>query len=144
MAATVTETATFDKPAAEVYDYVVDFSNLAEWDPTFERSERRSPGTDLQEGTRFEVVATVAGKEVHITYEITQADRPNSATLRGEGDGFVSVDRISLAPVDEGTELTWEATVDADAPIIDTLATPIFKAVAKAAISGLRDELGEG
>ena len=140
MAATVNETTTFARPPREVFDYVVDFTNLAEWDPTFDRSVRTDEG-ELGVGSTFEVTATVAGSSIEIRYEIEEYDRPRSAKLVGRADNFTSIDRIRVDDADGGSTLHWEATVDADAPIVDTLATPLFKLVAKAAIAGLRDEL---
>lgn len=141
MAADVTETATFELTPQQVFDFVVDFSNLSRWDPMFDRSTRLDDG-ELGVGSTFEVVADKAGKELPITYRIEQYDRPRSARLVGEGDGFTSIDEITVEAVGGGAELTWNARVETDAPVVDTLATPVFKTVAKASISGLRDELG--
>lgn len=148
MAATVTETQTFALPPEEVFDYLVDFSNLADWDPMFDRSRRLddSAGPDgaapVQVGTRFEVVADKAGVEVPIVYTVETCDRPHTARLVGEGDGFTSIDELEVRATDDGSELTWHARVETDTPAVDTLATPVFKAVAKASMAGLRDTLG--
>lgn len=142
MAADVTETEQFDLPAEEVFDYLVDFSNLAEWDPMFDRSRRLDGDGPVGEGARFEVVASKAGVDMPITYTVEQCDRPRHARLVGRGDGFTSIDELDVRPTDSGCELTWNARVETDAPAVDTLATPVFKAVAKASMHGLRETLG--
>lgn len=143
MAADVTETERFDLPAVQVFDYLVDFSNLAEWDPMFDRSRRVEGEGRVETGHRFEVVAAKAGTEMPITYTVEACDRPTHARLVGRGDGFTSIDEIEVTEVDGGCELTWHATVETDAPAVDTLATPVFKAVAKASMRGLRESLGQ-
>lgn len=143
MAATVTERERFALPPEEVFDYVVDFSHLAEWDPLFDRSRRLDDSGPVTEGSRFEVVVDRAGVEVPVTYTVEACDRPRSARLVGHGDGFTSIDEIDVRPTDDGgSELTWQARVETDTPAVDTLATPVFKAVAKASMSGLRRTLG--
>lgn len=149
MAADVTETETFQLPPATVFDEVVDFSHLAEWDPLFDSSRRvddtastATADDHVGLGTRFEVVASIAGTTVPVTYTIEEYDRPHRARLVGRGDGFRSIDEIEVTPHEDGSKLRWHATVETDAPVLDTLATPVFKAVAKASMSGLRDRLG--
>lgn len=141
MSADVTETETFDLSPEQVFDYVVDFSNLAEWDPMFDES-RAVDGGEVGLGSTFLVTAEVAGQTIDITYRIEEYDRPNHARLVGEAEKFTSIDRMDIEPHEGGAKLTWSATVDADADVIDTLATPLFKMVAKASMSGLRDKLG--
>jgi hypothetical protein len=143
VAANVTEHERFDLPAVQVFDYLVDFSNLAEWDPMFDRSRRIEGEGQVEVGHRFEVVAEKAGTELPITYTVEECDRPNRAKLVGRGDGFTSIDEIEVTSLDDGCELTWNATVETDAPAVDTLATPAFKGVAKSSMHGLRETLGQ-
>lgn len=142
MAADVSETETFALPPSQVFDYVVDFAHLAEWDPMFDESRALQDDGHVGLGTRFEVVASILGKRVPVTYTVEEYDRPHHARLVGRGDGFTSIDEITVESVDGGASLRWNASVETDTPVIDTAATPIFKAVAKASMSGLRDELG--
>ena len=142
MAATVTERETFALPPEDLFDYLVDFSNLADWDPMFDRSRRLDGPGPVEVGSRFEVVVDKAGVEVPITYTVETCDRPSSARLVGQGDGFTSIDELQVRTTEQGSELTWQARVETDAAAVDTLATPVFKAVAKASMAGLRDTLG--
>lgn len=143
MAADVTEREHFAMSPTTVFDYVADFSHLADWDPMFDSSRRLDDGDDVTVGTRFEVVAEVAGTTVPVTYVVEQHDRPRHARLVGEGDGFTSIDEITVEADDDGAgcTLVWNARVETDRAGVDTLATPLFKAVAKASIAGLRDTL---
>lgn len=142
MAATVTEHERFELAPEAVFDYLVDFSNLAEWDPMFDRSRRLDGDGPVTAGSRFEVVVDKAGVEVPIIYTVESCDRPRSARLVGEGDGYTSIDEIDVRPTEDGCELTWHARVESDTSSLDTLATPLFKAAAKASMAGLRSTLG--
>jgi hypothetical protein len=146
MAADVTEREHFATAATTVFDYVVDFSHLADWDPLFASSRRLDDGDAVSAGARFEVVAEVAGQRIPVTYIVEQHDRPRHARLVGEGDGFTSIDEITVEQDDDGDgcTLVWNARVETDVAAVDTLATPLFKAVAKASMAGLRDKLGDG
>lgn len=146
MAANVTEREHFTTAPTTVFDYVVDFSHLADWDPLFDSSRRLDDADGVSAGSRFEVVAEIAGQTVPVTYVVEQYDRPRHARLVGEGDGFTSIDEITVEQDDDGDgcTLVWNARVETEAAAVDTLATPLFKAVAKASMAGLRDTLGTG
>ncbi len=141
MAADVTETEQFNLTPEQVFDYLVDFSNLSEWDPMFDRSSRIDGDGPVGVGATFEVVAEKAGVTMPITYTVEEYVRPRHAKLVGRGKGFVSIDTIDVAPYEAGTRMTWNARVETDVPLVDTLATPVFKAVAKASMHGLRRTL---
>lgn len=83
MSADGTETVTFDLSPTQVFDSIVDFSNLAEWDPMFDES-RLVDGGEIGIGSTFLVTTEIAGKSIDITYRIDEYDRPNHARLGGD------------------------------------------------------------
>lgn len=128
-----------DVPPAEAFRFIADFSNLADWDPSFERSVRLDDG-ELGEGSRF-LVRSVTGFE--LTYEITTFDPGRHVVLEGHGGGVTSIDDITFHATPDGTEVVWNANVDTPAPdLVEKLGTPVFKVVGKIAAAGMRRTLG--
>ncbi|HET7379516.1 MAG TPA: hypothetical protein VFJ24_05715 [Gaiellales bacterium] len=67
-------------------------------------------------------------------------DRPHVVTFRGENTAVVSLDRITVAPWDGGSRLTYDATLTPKGAI--RLAGPLlalaFRRVGQRALTGLR------
>lgn len=143
MAASITETIDVQPPREQVFDYVANFGNLDEWDPTFDDARRVDDG-DLGVGSTFVVRASVGPTELEITYRITEFDRPHRVRLVGEEDRFTSTDVIEFTALDGGgTRVVYDAEVDTDLPdLLDAMGTPAFKMVGMLVGSSLRDELG--
>lgn len=142
MPTSITEHIDVEADVETAFDYVADFSNLEQWDPTFDDTEKTSPG-EVGVGSRFHVKGGVGPAEMDIDYRITEFDRPRRVVLVGEGNGFTSVDTITFAPGEGGgTTVTYDAEVDSGAPDwVETLGTPVFKVVGKLAAGGMRDAL---
>lgn len=81
----------------QTFDYLADFRNVAEWDPSMQRADLVS-GTAGQAGAAYRLVMTMAGKPVELTYTATEVQRPERFVMRCETDSIVSVDTISVAP----------------------------------------------
>jgi dehydrogenase/reductase SDR family protein 12 len=138
-----TETTTLPRPADEVFRYLADFGNLAEWDPMFDRSERLDEGP-LGVGSRFHVVGSAAGSDVELTLEIVEYDEPRRVVLSGTGDGLRTREDLQVRPADEGCEVTYTSSFETDKPdLVDAATAPAFWLVGKRAIRGLEDRLGD-
>jgi uncharacterized protein YndB with AHSA1/START domain len=136
-----TETTQLPRPAEEVFRYLADFSNLAEWDPMFERSERVDDGP-LGVGARFHVVGSVAGSELTLDLEIVEYDEPRRVVFRGTGDGLRTREDLEVAPTAEGCEVTYTSSFETDKPdVVDAASKPGFVLVGKRAIRGLEQQL---
>jgi hypothetical protein len=137
-----TETTIVDThDQAAVFRYVADLGNLADWDPSFDESERLDDGP-LGEGSRFRGVMSFAGRDIEIAWTLTHYDEPNRVVLDGSSDRFTTQEDIRVAPVDEGTEVTYTGRFDTDAPdLVDALTKPGFFFVGKAAIAGMHERL---
>ena len=144
MSANIHETIEVATDPVTTFDYVANFGNLKEWDPTFEESTRVDSGP-LAVGSTFDVRTSMGPAEIEIRYRITDIDRPTHVKLVGEADSFTSIDVIEFTPrEDGGTTVDYDATVDTNAPDwLDALGTPLFKLVGKlGAARGLEETLG--
>ncbi len=130
------------KPIQEAFDYLADFSSVAEWDPSAVRAERLSaaPGP----GAEFRVVVRFAGREIPLTYRTTEFRRPQRVVLLAETPTVVSEDTITFADADRGTEITYQANLRLKGLMrfADPLLGLLFRRLGDNAVAGLRRELG--
>lgn len=139
---TTTETTIVDAPQSAVFDYVADFSHLAEWDPTFVRSDRVDSGP-IDVGSTFDCRLVILDVQVPMALEVVRYERPHRVVLQGTGDGFSTREEITVASIDDGTvEVTYTSELDIDEPEwLDAASRPVFTVVGKAAIHGLHRHL---
>ncbi len=79
------------RPLEEVFAFVANLENWAEWQPAFRKSEpSRSP---MQVGTRFRQALDVQGQRIEFLCEVTEYE-PN--------------EKLSFAYVSEGTSFTFD------------------------------------
>ena len=102
--------ATIDAPVpvADAFDHLARFSSTQEWDPGVAEARDLTPDP-VRLGSRFEVVAVVAGRRIPLVYEITAFDRPHQVRLRAENGSTVSEDTITFTP--------WSASGPAPTPV---------------------------
>lgn len=137
-----TETAEFDRPQREVFDYLADMSNLSEWDPSFDESKRLDDGP-LQVGSRFHVVVKVAGVTYPMSLELTHYDAPSRVVFKGEGESLHTTEDITVEPSNGGSKVTYNSSYESDkSDLLDAAGKPAYTLVGKAAINGMRDTLG--
>ncbi|MGA8845360.1 MAG: SRPBCC family protein [Nocardioides sp.] len=122
---TVTRTFVVQPPPPAVIDYLKDFSNAEAWDPGTVSCTRQDTGP-VQVGSTFHNVSKIAGVETELTYELTKLTG-GSLVFEGENDSATSVDTITVAPHAEGSEITYEAVIEAKG--IGKLAEPLMKLV---------------
>ncbi len=104
-----TRTITTGAPPASVYAYLKDFTTTEAWDPgTLETVLVAGAG---EVGSRYRNRSRFAGREVELTYVVTDLQPERLVALRGENAGVVARDTMSLRPGPEGrgTELVYEA-----------------------------------
>ena len=145
MSADITETIDVATDVETTFAFIAEWQHLDEWDPTFERAERLTGGP-VREGSRFRTVMSAGpAGDVEIRYRIEEHQPPERLVMHGEADSFTTVDTITFEPIEGGTRVTYDASVDTGAPDwVDAMGTPLFKLVGKlGAARGLRDRLGE-
>jgi uncharacterized protein YndB with AHSA1/START domain len=92
----------------EVFDYLADFSCVAEWDPGVTRASALSEDPRAV-GARFSVVSRFLGREIPLEYRTVELQRPRRLVVRAETASVVSLDTIELRPAEGGTEVTYDA-----------------------------------
>lgn len=135
------------QPPEEVFAYLADFENVAEWDPGIAEAERLDPGP-VGPGTRFRVVSVFLGRRVGLQYAVTKYDPPHRVVLEGRGGSVAAVDTIACEPEAGGTRVTWDARLRLEgaagwlAPALDPLLGLAFRWIGNDAVRGLREKLG--
>lgn len=114
------------KPTPDVVvDYLADFTHAEEWDPGTESCTRLDSGP-IQVGSRFHNESRIAGVSTELVYELVTLDA-DKVVLRGENDSATSTDTITVTPQDGGSEITYEAVIEAKG--VGKLAEPLMKLV---------------
>ena len=114
------------KPTPDVVvDYLADFTHAEEWDPGTESCTRLDSGP-IQVGSRFHNESRIAGVSTELVYELVTLDA-DKVVLRGENDSATSTDTITVTPKGGGSEITYEAVIEAKG--VGKLAEPLMKLV---------------
>jgi uncharacterized protein YndB with AHSA1/START domain len=127
----------------DVFTYLSDFSNTAEWDPGIVEAERLDEG-ELGLGSRFRVVASTAGSQQTFVYEVTEWDPPHRLVLVGTTPRLRSVDTLSFVATDDGgTQVTYHADLAILGParVADPVLHLAFQVIGRRADQGLREVL---
>lgn len=122
---TVSRTFTVKPTPDVVVDYLADFTHAEEWDPGTESCTRLDSGP-IQVGSRFHNESKIAGVSTELVYELVTLD-PDKVVLRGENDSATSTDTITVTAKDGGSEITYEAVIEAKG--VGKLAEPLMKLV---------------
>jgi len=129
-------------PVEEVFNLMADFSNAPEWDANTKSSELQT-ADPYAVGAKYEVVTGFAGRDLTLTYETLEIERPNRVVLQS-GTKIADIkDVMSFKPHGDGTEVTYEANIipHSVAKVIDPLFSLIFKRVGDRALESMKDAL---
>ncbi|MGB0501571.1 MAG: SRPBCC family protein, partial [Acidimicrobiales bacterium] len=99
-----------ERPAPVAFAFVADLSNLPQWDPGVQKvSQIRGDGLGAE--AAYEVVLSSAGN-TRLVYEVTEFDHEAlTATLVATHSWFRSIDTISATGDDDGSDVTYDATL---------------------------------
>lgn len=146
--ATIHEGFEIDRPIAEVFDAVADFTTNATWDPGVRRSVQ-VVGNVVGLGTEFDVDLDITGLVVAPTfrYRITTYNRPDHVVLETEGLLARGRDDVTFTETATGgTRVDW--TADFSLRGLGRLMDPIlalgFRRVGQRAVAGLEEWLRAG
>jgi carbon monoxide dehydrogenase subunit G len=115
MAQYVTTVRTPRSPV-EVFEYLADLRNLAEWDPGVKSAEQvTGEGGGLD--TEFDVVVEAPGGGPRLRYVTTAYDAPRSFTVRAESKLLTSLDIIDVTPDGEGSVVRYDAQLTLNGPL---------------------------
>ncbi|MDA1174300.1 MAG: SRPBCC family protein [Chloroflexi bacterium] len=126
----------------QVFDYLPRFSNAEQWDPSIVRGAMLT-SEPVQAGSRFDLVANIAGREVDLEYEVVEYDRPGRFKVTADGGSFVSEDTITVTPVGMGATVRYEATLSFAGlgKILAPIWWLVFRRIGAKAATGLGDWL---
>jgi carbon monoxide dehydrogenase subunit G len=128
-----------ERPLAEVFAFIGDFANAADWDPGVAGSERVGD-EPISVGTRYRLVALFNGKRLPLEYTVTEWAPPRRVVLEGRGDRFYGLDDIRFDPTPSGgTRITYEADLRLTGPfrLFEPLMKRRFEETGRNAIEGM-------
>jgi len=140
--ATYRATVISPMPVEEVFNLMADFSNAPEWDANTKSSELQT-ADPYAVGAKYEVVTGFAGRDLTLTYETLEIERPNRVVLQS-GTKIADIkDVMTFKPHGDGTEVTYEANIrpHSVAKVIDPIFSLIFKRVGDRALESMKDAL---
>ena len=126
-----------------MFDYLADFSSVAEWDPGVKEAYPVNPG-GVRRGAQFKVISRFLGRDVPLTYRTVELDRPHRVVLQAISDTVVSTDTISFRPLpDGGTLVTYDADLRLKGALrlADLPMRLIFRRIGDRARDGLEEAL---
>jgi len=126
----------------DAFNYLADFTNAAEWDPNTVSSELITSDA-MAVGAKYKVITRFAGREMELTYETVEIDRPNRVRLSSGNSATDITDTMTFVPTARGSDVTYDANIvpKGVAKILDPALALIFKRVGGHAAEGLRDAL---
>jgi uncharacterized protein YndB with AHSA1/START domain len=117
-----------DRPVEEVFAYVVDPNNTAQWAGPVVEAKKTSEGP-VGLGTTSSRVSQLLGRTMEATYEISEYELNSHYADKMTSGPVPITSRISVAPVDGGTKVTIAGEIQAAG--FFKLAEPIFARIAK-------------
>lgn len=123
MTVTIERTVTVDRPLAQVFDYLSDFTTTNEWDPGTVETVRVSGDGGV--GTTYRNTSKLAGRETRLTYVVETLEPNVRFALRGENKTVVAGDTMTFRETPAGTEVTYRG--DFDFKGVAAYAAPLFK-----------------
>lgn len=138
---TIKRTVTVQRPLADVFAYLSDFTTTNEWDPgTVETTRVRGDGGV---GTAYRNISKFAGRRTELEYVVQEIVPQQLFALRGENRTVVAHDTMTFREVGAGTEVTYlaEFAFKGVAKYLAPLLAPAFKKLGDEAEQGMREAL---
>ncbi len=143
-------TVTSSADPQAVFDYLADFSTVAEWDPGVSAAQPID-GVSGVAGARYLVTAEFVGRKIPLEYHCLMAERPDDSggsgriELRAENADFVSFDVITVRPIGTGCEVRYDADLALRGirRVGDLGLRVLFEVIGRRASGGLQRALAE-
>ena len=130
------------RPADEVFVYLADLRNFADWDPGVRRVAQVE-GDGAGSGAVFDVTVAGVGRDLTLRYHTVEYSPPKDLLVRAASRLFTSEDRITVETDDAGTVVTYDADLRLNG--VFRLADPAlrlaFRRIGDRAAAGLRRAL---
>jgi carbon monoxide dehydrogenase subunit G len=139
----VSKTVLISRPPEEVFTYLADFTNTAEWDPGVVEATMTSEGPVGFRST-FDLVTLFRGRRVPVSYEVTVYEPPSRVVLVGRNKNFTGIDDIGITPEGDGTRVSWNANfqMKGGARLFQPFLRGAFEKLSTEAMEGLKSTLG--
>jgi dehydrogenase/reductase SDR family member 12 len=136
------ETIEVARPIDEVFAYVSNFGNAAQWDPGVAESLKAGPGP-IGVGTVFELRVRFGPRSIPMQYAIREFDRPRRVLLEGKSDSVHALDDIGFVATPRGTRITYTADISllGASRIVEPLLKGALDRVGRNAVRGLEAAL---
>jgi carbon monoxide dehydrogenase subunit G len=103
----VERSARIGAPPEEVFAYLADLDNVAEWQTGVVSAERTSEG-EMGVGTTVQVVRELMGQRIAAPLTVTEYDPPRRMVIGSEVSGVKAHAELDIAPAgDRETDLTF-------------------------------------
>ena len=128
---------TAEKPLAEVFAYLSDFTTTTEWDPGTVQTVLTSGDGGF--GTEYLNTSTFAGRETRLTYVVEDLVPNRHISLRGENKTVIAHDTMTFRENGGQTEVTYTAdfSFKGIARLIAPLMKPAFTRLGNEAETGM-------
>jgi carbon monoxide dehydrogenase subunit G len=130
------------RPADEVFGYLADLRNFAEWDPGVRRVTQVE-GDGAGPDAVFDVTVAGVGRDLTLRYRTVEYAPTRDLLVLAESTLFTSEDRITVEVDDAGTVVTYDADLRLNGVL--RLADPglrlVFGRIGDRAAAGLRQAL---
>lgn len=127
------------RPSDEVFAYMADLRNFAEWDPGVRRVSQVD-GDGAGPDAVFDVTVGGVGRDLTLWYRTVEYAPPRDLLVVATGKLLVSEDRITVEIDDAGTVVTYDADLRLNGPLrlADPLLRLVFGRIGDRAAAGLR------
>lgn len=120
---TIKRTVATDRPVAQVFGYLADFTNAVEWDSGTVACTLRSGDGGV--GTSYANRSRFLGKETELTYVVETLEPHHRLVFRGENETVEARDTLLLTSADGNTQVDYTATFEFSGPA--KLLQPLLK-----------------
>jgi hypothetical protein len=132
----------FAGPPEVAFDYLANFTSVAEWDPGVVESTRLDDGP-LAVGSRFRVVVKTGPRATPLEYVVRELDPPRRIRLVAETSTLRSDDVITVEAGPDGSVVVYDADLmlRGAARVFSPVLGLVFDRIGDKAAAGLRGAL---
>ncbi|MFZ8997132.1 MAG: SRPBCC family protein [Ilumatobacteraceae bacterium] len=130
------------RSAVEVFDFMADFRNVAEWDHSVRRIVQID-GDGAGAGAVFDVTISRPGRDLTLRYRTVEFDPPHGVRFVAKDRWITSDDLVTVTADGSGARVVYDARLVPNGPlrVVDPLLGPLFGRFAARAADGLRGAL---
>lgn len=130
------------RSTADVFAYLSDLRNFADWDPGVVRAEQVTgdgPGPDAV----YDVTVDNGGRRTTLRYTVVDWNPPTRIEVVGRSGIFTSTDAIEVTSEQAETTVTYDATLEMPFPLslADRFLSRVFSRIGDNAAAGLERAL---